>query len=126
MQVNVYDSTVSAGFPTPADDYASYTIDLNRELIKDRSATFFIYAPDDSMNSFGIFKDDLIVLEKGSTKTNDYIALLEASGDFLIRHVRKTRDGRIILSTGKSFIVMDADNIDFRAIGTVKYVIHGL
>ena len=78
------------------------------------------------MNSFGIFEDDLIVLEKGSAKTNDYIALLEAYGDFLIRHVRRNRDGRTILSTGKSFTVMDADNIDFRVIGTVKYVIHSL
>ncbi len=77
MQVHVYDSTVPAGFPTPAEDYASYTIDLNRELIKDRSATFFTHAPDDSMNSFGIFENDLIVLEKGNTKAK----LIDTKGE---------------------------------------------
>ncbi len=34
-------SGVSAGFPSPADDYIETSIDLNRELVRHPFATFF-------------------------------------------------------------------------------------
>ena len=33
---------VSAGFPSPADDYLEDKLDLNQHLIKHEAATFFI------------------------------------------------------------------------------------
>ena len=34
-------SQISAGFPSPAEDYLEPTLDLNRALIKNPSATFY-------------------------------------------------------------------------------------
>ena len=32
---------ISAGFPSPADDFLELTIDLNKELVKHPSTTFY-------------------------------------------------------------------------------------
>ncbi|MBT6662934.1 MAG: peptidase S24, partial [Nitrospina sp.] len=38
----VFTSTVSAGFPSPADDYIENHIDLNEYLVQHKAATFFL------------------------------------------------------------------------------------
>ena len=40
---------VSAGFPSPADDYLEGTLDLNEHLIQQPAATFFVRAKGESM-----------------------------------------------------------------------------
>ncbi len=45
---------VSAGFPSPADDYIETSIDLNKELIRHPFATFYVRASGDSMIDAGI------------------------------------------------------------------------
>ena len=40
MSLPLSDSRVAAGFPSPAEDYASMRLDLNRELIKNPASTF--------------------------------------------------------------------------------------
>jgi hypothetical protein len=45
---------VSAGFPSPADDYLEGRLDLNEHLVKHPAATFFVRAAGDSMIGAGI------------------------------------------------------------------------
>jgi SOS-response transcriptional repressor LexA len=47
-------SGVSAGFPSPADDYLDRKLDLNEHLIKNPAATFFVRVAGDSMTGAGI------------------------------------------------------------------------
>ena len=42
-------SKVSAGFPSPADDYLENNLNLDKLLIKNRPSTFLIRAGGDSM-----------------------------------------------------------------------------
>jgi len=37
----VFTSTISAGFPSPADDHIENRIDLNEYLVQHKEATFF-------------------------------------------------------------------------------------
>ena len=41
---------IRAGFPSPAQDYMEVAIDLNKELIKHPSSTFYGRVKGDSMN----------------------------------------------------------------------------
>jgi DNA polymerase V len=38
--ISFVDTVIKAGFPSPAQDYLSGTIDLNKELIRHRETTF--------------------------------------------------------------------------------------
>lgn len=55
---------ISAGFPSPADDFLDINIDLNKPLIKNPNATFFGQAKGNSMIDAGIHKDDVLVIGK--------------------------------------------------------------
>ena len=40
---------ISAGFPSPADDFKEIRISLDRELVKNKEATFYARVSGDSM-----------------------------------------------------------------------------
>lgn len=57
-------SRVSAGFPSPADDYIETSIDLNRELVRHPFATFYVRASGDSMIDAGIRPNATLVVDR--------------------------------------------------------------
>ncbi|MCY4045230.1 MAG: translesion error-prone DNA polymerase V autoproteolytic subunit [Cellvibrionales bacterium] len=70
----LFASRVSAGFPSPADDYVEGGIDLHRHLVKNPAATFFAKASGDSMQLKGIYDGDLLVVDRSlSAKTGDVV-----------------------------------------------------
>ena len=54
LSLPMFGCGVSAGFPSPADDYIETSIDLNRELIRHPATTFFVRAAGDSMIDAGL------------------------------------------------------------------------
>ena len=57
----LFSSRVSAGFPSPADDYIEGKLDLNSYLIKHPSATFFVRVKGESMINAGIYNNDILL-----------------------------------------------------------------
>ena len=54
----IFTEQVSAGFPSPAADYQEGRLDLNKHLIKNPPATFFVRVSGDSMVGAGIHHGD--------------------------------------------------------------------
>ncbi len=55
---------ISAGFPSPAADYAEDGLDLNHYLVQNKPATFMFTVKGDSMLSAGICDGDKVVVDK--------------------------------------------------------------
>ena len=55
---------IKAGFPSPAEDYLSDSLDFNRDLIKHPEATFYGRVEGDSMNGLGIDEGDIAVIDR--------------------------------------------------------------
>ncbi len=72
-KLHIYEGGVSAGFPSPADDYLDTDLNLHKYLVKHPAATFFIIAKGHSMEKAGISDNDLLVIDKSlEAKNNDY------------------------------------------------------
>ena len=56
--------SIRAGFPSPAEDYLSESLDFNRDLIKHPEATFYGRVKGDSMIGLGIEEGDIAVIDK--------------------------------------------------------------
>ena len=54
---------VSAGFPSPAADYADNRLDINEYLIRNPVSTFFFSVEGDSMQGAEIFDGDILVVD---------------------------------------------------------------
>ena len=82
------DSTVSAGFPSPADD--SYeTFDIVSHIVRHPAATFFMRVAGDSMIDAGIFDGDLIVVDRSiEAKSGDIIVAI-LNGEFSIKRLHR-------------------------------------
>ena len=77
------DQGVRAGFPSPAQDYMTDSIDLNRELIRHPATTFYARASGDSMRDCGIDDGDLLVIDKALEPQDGDIVVAFIDGEFV-------------------------------------------
>ncbi|MBN1927814.1 MAG: translesion error-prone DNA polymerase V autoproteolytic subunit [Prolixibacteraceae bacterium] len=124
VELPLYQTGISAGFPSPAEDYIEGRIDLNTELIKNPSSTFFGRVNGDSMIEAGINNGDLIVIDKSVEPRNNSIIVCIIDGEFTVKRFRKTPEGCFLMPENKNYkpIKVTAEN-DFRIWGTVTYSI---
>jgi len=96
IDIPLFLTPVSAGFPSPADDYKEKSLDLNEHLIKHPSATIFVKANDDSMIKAGIFPGDLLIVDSSLKPCDKKIVIAMYDGSMLVRRFRNIK-GRIYL-----------------------------
>ena len=87
------DQGIRAGFPSPAQDYMSDSIDLNQELIRHPATTFYARAVGDSMKGCGIDDGDLLVIDKAISPQNGDIVVAYIDGEFTLKKVKLEPDG---------------------------------
>ncbi len=71
---------VSAGFPSPADDYIEKTLDLNELLVQKPAATFFSRAQGNSMTGAGIFPNDILVVDRSIDPVSGKVVICAVDG----------------------------------------------
>ena len=87
---------IKAGFPSPAQDYVENGIDLNRELVKNPSSTFFGRARGNSMEGAGIFDGDLLIIDKSLEPREGAIAVCFIDGEFTLKRIHfEKHDGLV-------------------------------
>ena len=73
--VRFYDTGISAGFPSPAQDYEDPRLHLNDLLVKNPDTTFVIKANGDSMIGAGVYDGDMLVVDRGLTDYRDKVVI---------------------------------------------------
>ena len=86
--VSFVDTVIKAGFPSPAQDYLSGTIDLNRELIRYRETTFLARVSGNSLQDAGICDGDIIVIDKSLEAKNGDFVVAFVDGEFTLKEFR--------------------------------------
>lgn len=117
-------SGISAGFPSPANDYLEATIDLNRELIKNPSSTFFGRVKGLSMKDAGIDEEDILIIDKSIIPKSGMTAVCFVDGEFTLKKISLGKNCITLLPANTNFkpIIVTEQN-DFLIWGIVTYVI---
>ncbi len=118
------DVSIQAGFPSPADDYLSGPIDLNRELITHPASTFLGRIRGDSMIDAGIFDGDLVIIDKSLRPRTGNIAVCFIDGEFTIKYIKIQPKSILLIPANKDFktIRVTGEN-EFLIWGVVTYSI---
>lgn len=95
----VYLKAVSAGFPSPADDYLDAPIDLSRELVQNAPATFIIRVAGDSAIDVGIFDGSLITVDRSLVPRDGDAVVVDVNGERSIK-IFRVAAGRSRLTFG--------------------------
>lgn len=82
------DTGISAGFPSPADDFRETRISLDEELIVNKEATFFARVNGQSMIGAGLDDQDLLVIDRSLEPENNKIAVCFLDGEFTVKRLK--------------------------------------
>jgi DNA polymerase V len=125
LKIPLFESGVSAGFPSPADDYLDLPIDLNEFLIKHPAATFYVRVKGNSMEGAGIRNGDLLIVDRAEDPRNKSIVLGVIDGEFTVKRIKKKGSDLYLMPDNPEFKPIKInDNMDFQVWGVVTYVVH--
>lgn len=82
------DAGISAGFPSPAEDFKEQRLSLDKELIKNKEATFFARVSGQSMIGAGLDDNDLLVIDRSIEPANNKIAVCFLDGEFTVKRLK--------------------------------------
>ena len=118
---------ISAGFPSPADDFKEIRISLDKELVKNGDATFYAKVSGDSMINAGLSDGDLIVIDRSLNPEHNKIAVCFIDGDFTVKRIIKKGADLFLKAENKNYdsIKIDEEN-QLQIWGIVTYVIKSL
>jgi len=84
---------VTAGFPSPAEDYVEGRIDLNRDLIKHPLSTFYVRVSGDSMVGAGIMPGALLVVDRVVEALGGHIVVARIGDELCVKRLSMGDDG---------------------------------
>ena len=117
-------SGIHAGFPSPATDYMTQAIDLNRELVKHPAATFYGRVVGDSMIDAGVEEGDILVIDRALDPKDGDMAVCFVDGEFTLKHLRILDGGlRLEPANPKYPAIEITEGVEFRMWGVVTYII---
>jgi len=124
VSLPVVDGGISAGFPSPADDFLDFSIDLNKEFVKNPSSTFYGRVRGDSMVNAGLNNGDLLIIDKSLEPVAGKIAVCFIDGEFLVKRIKIEKDIVWLIAENEKYapIKVTKDN-DFLIWGIVTTVI---
>lgn len=124
LSLPLYSASVSAGFPSPADDFVDTNLDLNKYLVKSPASTFFVRAAGDSMIGAGIHSGDILVVDRSLEPYNNAIVIVVLEGELSVKRLHYSGKNILLLPENTAYKPIDVtENEEFRVWGMVTAVI---
>jgi DNA polymerase V len=116
---------ISAGFPSPAQDYIEETLDLNEFLITHPSATFFLRVEGFSMINAGIFPGDILIVDRSLEAAHKKIVIAIVDGEMTVKRLWREKDKWYLMPENPEFPMVEiTSDMEFIIWGVVVYSLH--
>lgn len=127
LNLPMFLESVSAGFPSPAEDYMESKLDLNDLLIKNPAATFFVRVIGDSMIDAGLNSSDILVVDRSLDPKDGSIVIAVINGDLTVKRLSYQKDSIFLVPENKFYKpIKITDDMNFEVWGVVRSVIHSV
>jgi len=118
---------VTAGFPSPAEDYIEGKLDMNKHLIKHPAATFFVRVTGDSMVDAGIHPGDILIVDRAIEPADKKVVIAVIDGELTVKRIRMIKDKIFLMPENENYKSMQIEEeMNFEIWGVVTNVIHPL
>ena len=94
IAIPTYASRISAGFPSPADDYIEAELDLNRLMVR---------AKGDALSGAGILDGDVLVVDSSIGPRHGMIVVAVVNGEMCVRRLNRQHGNRVLDLESKDF-----------------------
>ena len=121
----MFEGSVSAGFPSPADDYMHIDLDLHDHLVQNPSSTFCVKVVGESMKDAGIQSGDVMVVDRSLEPKNRSIVLAVIDSEFTVKRVNVNDNELYLMPENDSFNpIKITEEMNFQIWGVVTFIIH--
>lgn len=126
-QLHLAQEGVSAGFPSPADDFKELRISIDQEVVRNEEATFYARVSGESMLGAGLEDGDLLVIDRSLEPKDNKIAVCFIDGEFTVKRLKVEKDCVYLMPENKKYkpIKVTEDN-ELTIWGVVTYVVKKL
>ncbi len=125
LEVPLFTAGISAGFPSPADDFIDAKLDLNEFLIAHPAATFFVRVEGTSMIEASIHPGDILIVDKAVEAKPGSIVIAVIDGEFTVKRYHCVDGKCFLLAENPRFSPIEiTEGMAAEVWGVVSYVIH--
>ena len=119
-------SRISAGFPSPADDYIENNLSLSELLINNHLSTFLMKASGESMIEVGINHNDILLVDRSLDAKNRDIVIAIFEGNLTVKRLLIKAKGSVVLKSENPVYddIFIPEISDLEIWGVVTSVIH--
>ena len=115
---------ISAGFPSPAEDFTELSISLDKYLVQNPAATFMAYANGNSMLHAGIHHGDILIIDRSLNARDGDIIIAVLYGEFTVKELSVINGTFFLVPKNFQYSPIEiSDNMDFEIWGVVIYSI---
>ncbi len=113
--------SVKAGFPTGAEESLDF-MSLDEYLVDKPNSSFMLKVAGDSLEGIGIFKGDLVILEKAMSANRGEVVLALIDNEWTLKILEKV-EGLTVLRSANPKYPDFYPHLDLQIFGIVKSVI---
>ncbi|KAA5548358.1 LexA family protein [Adhaeribacter rhizoryzae] len=123
----LYGSRISAGFPSPAEDYLELRISIGELITSNPTSTFFVQVHGDSMQDAKIYEGDILAVDRSVKAQSGDVVVAKVYNEFTVK--------RLIIKGQKYYLVPEnkkyqplviTEEMGFEVWGKVVTVLHKL
>jgi DNA polymerase V len=123
----LYQCSVAAGFPSPAEGEVERKLDLNELLVLHPQATFFVRVSGSSMIKAGIHHNDILVVDRSLEPSHGKVVIAVVNGELTVKRLyRKGKKIELVAENEGYPPIVIGDAMDLHIWGVVTNVIHPL
>ena len=127
LSLQLFESRIQAGFPSPAQGAFADSVDLNHELINNPAATFCARVIGDSMIDSGINEGDMLIIDRSLEPHDGDIAVCFIDGDFTVKRIIINHDELSLVPANRKYPVIKVPKeSNFIIWGVVSHIIKKL
>jgi DNA polymerase V len=121
VELPLYSSKVSAGFPSPCDDHIAKRLNIHDYLVDQEDATYLVTVIGWSMRDAGLLPKDVIIVDRSKNAKVGNIIMAMIDGEFTIKQLAMGENGNpILLPANQDFKPIEiTESMDFEIWGVV-------
>jgi len=118
---------ISAGSPSPTDDFIEEALELNDLLVRNPPATFMMRVAGHSMEQAGICDGDLLLVDRSLEARPGDIVIAYLNGELTVKHVERRGPTLALVAANEGFPPIEiTEEMDFAVWGIVTHVIRSV
>lgn len=123
--IPLYACKVTAGFPSPADDFIERDLDLNEHLIRNPTATFLFRVWGDSMVNAGIHSNSVLIVDRSLKPADGNVVIAIINGEFIVRRIKFYKNDIWLIAENTQYKpIKIKTELEFEIWGVVIHAIH--